>query len=56
MEGKCNRFRNKESHFSLDPTAKVFMVDLFCVCSGSHGYTFVYEESKYCHSGDTQVL
>lgn len=33
MEGKYHRFRNKGFHFSLDPTAKVFMVDFSSGCS-----------------------
>lgn len=33
MEGKCPRFRNKGFHFSLDPTAQVFMVDFSSSCS-----------------------
>lgn len=60
MERKCHRFRKKGFHFSLDPTAKVFMVDFSSSCSVCALVAMVpilyMKNPKYCHSGDTWVF
>lgn len=54
---KCHRFRIKAFRFSSAPSAMNLMVYLSAsVCSSSHGYRFVFEERKYCDSGDVQVM